>query len=149
MNALVQNAARWEPMADIPETPCADFKLKSSESGTLELTLRYSWIAGNKMDLALNFSDVRAIRTHWDGDGDGPLAPEPPRCTGAHSMFIWPLLLVAPSRWLASDNFAASISIAEALAEEPWQHYRVLTLERSLDVLARGAIDGAWASPSA
>jgi hypothetical protein len=149
MIALSPKAIRWEPTEEIPETPCADFTLESYETGVLKLTLRYSWIEGNNYDLMLTFSDVRAIRTFWDGDGDGSQTDkEPPRCIGANSQFTWPLLEIEQSRWLNSGAFATSIAMVDASNELPWRHYRVLTLERSVDILARGAIPGKWVAPT-
>jgi hypothetical protein len=147
MTALSPKAIRWEPTIAIPETPCADFMIESYETGVLNLTLRYSWIKGNSADLLLTFQETRAIRTFWDGDGDGSQSDlESPRC--ADAQWIWPLLEIEHSRWLSSGNFTASIAIAEATSQLPWRHYRVLTLERSIDVLARGAILAEWVAPS-
>lgn len=144
MTDLRQGAARWEPVPDIPETPCADFSLESDETGRLRLLLRYSWIRGNQADLALDFADVRAIRTFWDGDGDGSIYDCVPRCSGTHSYYLWPLQEISRSDWLGSGNFVASVEIARARGQEPWRHYRIITLERSLDILARGSISGRW-----
>ena len=145
MNELSPRAIRWEPAIAIPDSPCADFVLKSYEDGVLKLTLRYSWVNENNFDLVLTFSEVRAFRTFWDGDGDDRIIDlNPPRCSGRHSGFIWPLLEIEQSRWLSSGNFATSIFIAEGTRQLPWHHYRLITLERSVDVLARGAIAGEW-----
>jgi hypothetical protein len=150
MTALSQRVSRWEPVADIPDSPCGDFKLESCEAGNATLTLRYSWVVGNDADLVLSFSEVNAIRTFWDGDGDGVKSDgEPPRCSGVHAGYIWPLLLVEPSAWLRSGAFDTSLFIAESMNREPWRHYRVITLERSVDILARGTILGHWIAASA
>jgi hypothetical protein len=149
MIALAPKAIRWEPAVGIPESPCADFMLESYETGIAKLMLRYSWVKGNSFDLLLTFSETRAIRTYWDGDGHGDtLDLNHPRCSGAHSGYIWPLLEIEQSRWLNCGDFATSIAIAEATKQLPWRHYRILTLERSLDVLARGAIVGEWVAPA-
>jgi hypothetical protein len=146
MTVFHQEAVRWEPVPNIPETPCADFTFESYETGRLRLLLRYSWIRGNQSDLVLDFAGVRAIGTFWDGDGDHPKYESAPRCSGVHGAYLWPLLEIGGSHWLGSGNFAASIAIAEVCGEEPWRHYRILTLERSLDLLARGPISGRWVS---
>ena len=49
MTISLAKALRWEPIAGIPELPCADFKLESYESGVLKLTLRFSWVKGNAL----------------------------------------------------------------------------------------------------
>jgi hypothetical protein len=124
--------------------------LESFEAGSLKLTLRYSWIVGNSSDLMLNFPEVRAIRTFWDGDGErDQFNTEPPRCAGERVGYIWPLLEIESSRWMESSAFSTSMAIAQALGQEPWRHYQVITLERSLDILARGTVTGVWLPGSA
>jgi hypothetical protein len=139
----------WRPLADIPETPCADFVLKSSQAGKLSLVLRYSQIARNAdRDLTIVFSDALASRTHWDGDAPvvGRLI-DPPHCTSDQfSRFVWPLLIVKNSRWLAGGDFDTSVAIAAGMNLAPWQQFTVLTLERSIDIIARGEVDAKWAT---
>jgi hypothetical protein len=142
-----QIAIRWCPLADIPETPCEDFILESSKAGQLRLVLRYSQIPVNSdRDLELLFSDALALRMHWEGDAPlvGRLV-DPPRCAGdKFSRCIWPLLIVKNSRWLASGEFDTSNFIAEEMKREPWQQFTFLTLERSIDVIARGEVSANW-----
>ena len=146
MNVVEQKFERWSPLSDIPDSPCADFCMESVESGKLILTLKFSHIAGNdERDLVLSFSDVLATRTFWDGDAPvvGRIA-DPPRCSGQHSTFIWPLLRADKSHWLNSGDFDTSIAITDALKQGAWEQYTVLTLERSIDVLARGEVHATW-----
>jgi hypothetical protein len=150
MSQHLEKVSRWEPIPDVPESPCADFKLESLETGKAKVTLRYSWVLGNTADLELLFADVNAIRTFWDGDGDAAQTDgDPPRCSGRHAGYIWPLLIVEPSAWLNTGHFATSVAIAEAMNKPAWRHYRMLTLERSLDVLARGIVLAHWIPPAA
>jgi hypothetical protein len=144
MSQTRQTIIRWQPLPDIPETSCADFRLESFEDRRLELTIRYSWIAGNgNRDLKLGFSDVLAFRTHWDGDSPsaGKLI-DPPRCTSGPA-FTWPLLIVENSEWLSSGDFTTSNFIASQ-GHEPWTQYSVVSLERGADILARGIITADW-----
>ena len=144
-----QTAVRWCPLADIPETPIEDFILESSKAGQLRLVLRYSQIPVNPdRDLALMFSDALALRMHWEGDAPlvGRLV-DPPRCAG-DSRCIWPLLIVKNSRWLASGEFDTSNFIAEEMKRELWQQFTFLTLERSIDVIARGEVSANWIASS-
>ncbi len=135
-------------MQGIPEAPFEDFALESAGEGGLALALRYPAVGENSTDLILEFTEVRAFRSFWDGDGDGPWDDDPPRCSGTYECYIWPLLTVQPSRWLASGQLATSQAIADGLVEEPWRHYQVITLNRSLDVIARGAVRAHWGTES-
>jgi hypothetical protein len=54
------------------------------------------------------------------------------------------LLIVKNSRWLASGDFDTSIFIAECMKMEPWQQFSILTLERSIDIIARGEVSANW-----
>jgi hypothetical protein len=147
-----QTVIRWRPLADIPETPCADFILESSQAGQMSLALRYSQIAGNTdRDLTITFSDALALRIHWDGDAPvvGKLI-DPPHCASDEfSQFVWPLLIVKNSRWMASGDFDTSVGIAAGMNMEPWQQFTVVTLERSIDIIARGEVSAKWATAKA
>jgi hypothetical protein len=142
-----QTAIRWCPLADIPETPCEDFILESTRAGQLRLVLRYSQIRVNPdRDLELTFSEVLGLRIHWDGDAPvvGRLIA-PPHCEGEKfSGFVWPLLIVRNSQWLACGDFSTSLLLAEGTKAEPWQQFTFLTLERSIDVIARGEVSAGW-----
>jgi len=145
MKQARQTLIRWQPLLDLPETPCADFRLESSEDRKLVLIVRYSWITGTaNRDVRLRFSDVLAFRTHWDGDAPSVgRFVHAPRCN-ADPGFIWPLLIVQNSEWLSSGDFAVSCAITESTHKEPWSQYSVISLERSVDILARGVISADW-----
>jgi hypothetical protein len=142
-----QIAIRWCPLADIPGTPCEDFILESPKAGQLRLVLRYSQIRVNSdRDLELTFSDTLGLRIHWDGDAPvvGRLT-NPPHCEGdKFSGYVWPLLIVKNSRWLASGDFSTSLLIAEGVKSESWRQFSIVTLERSLDIIARGEVAATW-----
>ena len=66
---------------------------------------------------------------------------DPPHCASdKFSGFVWPLLIVKNSRWLASGDFDTSVAIAAGTNKEPWQQFTVVTLERSIDIIARGDV---------
>jgi hypothetical protein len=142
-----QTAVRWCPLADIPETPIEDLALESSRAGQLRLVLRYSQIPVNPdRDLMVEFSDALALRMHWDGDAPvvGRLI-DPPHCADEKfSRCIWPLLIVKNSQWLAGGDFSTSLLLAEGTKAKPWQQFTFLTLERSIDVIARGEVSASW-----
>ena len=119
MTELQQKALRWCPTSDIPETPCYDFSLESSGMRQLRLTLQYSKIRGNPYrDLLLIFSDVRAFRCYWDGDGVDLATPRPVCANPVFEGHPWPLLTIENSLWIASADFGSSRYVAEAFAED-------------------------------
>ena len=95
------------------------------------------------LELVIDFADARSFKTRWDGD---ILAPEfdgaRPRCTSGR--WPWPLVIVENSRWIASDELTVSRDLGNSIFEKPWQHFNVLSLERSVDIIARGAITARW-----
>ena len=140
-----QTAVRWEPLEGIPETSCADIEIASRRQGVLQLALLYSEIRGNlDRDLVLDFSEVLAFRETWDGDGPRLREEcEVPYCR-APNPFVWPLIEVINSRWLASDDFSVSRFLAENGSHAKWRHFSIGSLERTVDVLARGEIVASW-----
>lgn len=69
----------------------------------------------------------------------------PPYCASDEFFpFVWPLLIVENSQWLASGDFDTSMTISDAMNQEPWQQFSILTLERSIDIIARGEISAEW-----
>src|SRR5258708_15336947 len=128
MTEARETATRWEPVTGIPETPCYDFVLSTSEMRRLSLRLKYSLIKGNKhLDLLLDFQGVIAFRSYWDGDGILELK-ENPRCADEEG-WPWPLLIIENSQWLASADLAVSRYLAEARGQERWRHFKLRCLE--------------------
>jgi len=60
-----------------------------------------------------------------------------------------PLLIVKNSRWLASGDFDTSVAIADSMKAESWQQFTIVTLERGIDVIARGEISAKWVTAKA
>ena len=147
MTKLIQAVHRWEPIEGIPETPTYDFAIESDADGQLKLRLSYSLVAGNDdRDMQLIFASVLAFRTHWDGDKPavGRIS-DPPRClSGPCAGFTWPLLIVKYSEWLASEDFDVSRAVSSAAGEESWRQFSVVAMQRSIDVIARGAVSATW-----
>lgn len=143
-----QLLTRWCPVAGLPDTPIYDFAVESLECGKASLTCNYANIVGSDgRNLLLTFHEMLAFRVHWDGDA--PMVgryQDAPRCQG--DRYIWPLLDVKNSEWLASGDFDTSRAIAEALNQAPWAQFSIVTLERSIDVIARGEISADWIAPT-
>jgi hypothetical protein len=141
-----QRALRWEPVTDLPETSCYDISLDSPASGSLRLVLQFRLIRGNaNRDLVLDFSHVISFRMHWDGDGPHLREEcELPFCNNPSTPYLWPLIEVVNSKWLASDDLAVSREIAKMNGDELWRHFHLSSFERTVDVVARGEIAASW-----
>lgn len=141
-----QKALRWEPIEDLPETTCTEVAIESARTGELRLVLRYSQIVGNPdRDLVLEFSDVRAFQTRWDGDGPRLREEcEVPACNHPRFHSAWPLIQVENSPWIASEDFSVSRFFAEADGQGEWNHFRIGSEDRSVDVMARGPVSASW-----
>lgn len=142
-----QKVIRWQPLADIPETPLENFLIESLQVNHLRLVLKYSPIPGNDdRDLEIEFLEAMALRTHWEGDAPvvGRLSDVPHCEHSKFSIYCWPLLILENSQWVASGDFDSSRFIAEATHLEPWRHFAVLSRERSIDIIARGKISAKW-----
>jgi hypothetical protein len=147
MQETEQQALRWQPIDDLPNTPCADFGIETPVAGQLKLTVRYSWISGNAdRDLLLTFPDFCGLRVHWDGDA--PVVgriENAPRCESEKfGGFIWPLLHIENPQWLRAGDFDTSNAIAEGSGQAEWQQFTVIALERSVDIIARLPVTAEW-----
>jgi hypothetical protein len=141
---LQERSLRWEPAPGIPETPIAEVALESAQSGHLRLKLKYFLIQSNDdRDLLLTFSEVRAFKVYWDGDAVSQ-EKDRPRCSGPRFPDdFWPLLLVENSKWIASGDF---LGFGPFALDATYQHFRVLTLDRHVDIIATGAVSAEWIS---
>jgi hypothetical protein len=146
-----QSELRWEPIAGIPESTAYDYAVESRRATKLTVVLEYSKVKGNPVrNLELAFEEVAAFRGRWDGDipAVGALA-DPPRCAyGPCKGMTWSLIIVENSQWLASPDLLTSTSVAKASGKERWRHYAIVTMERGLDVIARGIVQARWVPTS-
>jgi hypothetical protein len=131
-----QNAQRlvaWEPADFDGKRPSfGDFVICSSQSHRLSVTLPFE-----EGDLRLVFKNARAFMTSWDGD------PNPLLTFDEAASRPSDLLKVKKSRWLASF-FYLDIESSLGTSESPWEHFCILSGERSLHVAARDDIEAAW-----
>jgi hypothetical protein len=94
--------------------------------GRLNLTLEY-----DHADLLLTFLEVRAFRVYWDGDAVSNNSERPRGPNG----IPWQFLLVENSHWLAGSDFLKNYGPHGW--DATYKHFRVMTMERHIDVLAR------------
>jgi hypothetical protein len=132
-----QRLVAWEPTALDGRTPSfGDIAICSSQSQRLSVTLPFE-----EGHLRIEFKDARAFMTSWDGDRNPFLTFEEAASRPSD------LLKVEGSRWLASC-FCLDIESSLRSSEAPWEHFCILSGERSLHVAARNDIEAVWTAQS-
>jgi hypothetical protein len=131
---------KWEPIAGI-ETPAASAVVAEDHQG-LRVTLLFSEIVnGRDSDLRLDFGRVPAYSVYEELLHPWEPADPGPRLSGRWEGYVYPLLLVNDSRWMAS--------LPNLPINDPnCRHYRLLTLDRIVDVLSSKAPIVTWVRPS-
>jgi hypothetical protein len=138
---------RWEPVPDV-SAPCADIVLHA-DPGDVTVRLRFSQMRdAAPRDLLVRFGrEVAACMSHdeflhpWQAD---ETAGEVPRLGGAWGRYAHPLLLVHGSRWLASFSDGQLVDYQHLTLT----HYRFVSLDNTVDVLATGDATAEWVPPA-
>lgn len=129
-----QRLVKWQPLdglhAKIP--PFGDIDICSPHSQSLVVTLPFE-----ERELRIEFKHARAFMTSWDGDPNPFLTFEEAVSRPGD------LLMVEGSRWLASC-FSVDIESSLATSEEAWEHFCILSEERSLHIAARNIVEATW-----
>jgi len=130
-----QTLIPWTPMEnDVGKTPSfGDIAIESAAHQKLVVTLPYE-----EGKLRLQFNDVRAFMTSWDGD------PNPFLTFEEGGQRPSKLLKVQESRWLASQHFYLDIESSIQSSASPWEHFYILASERSIHIAARDDIESSW-----
>ena len=139
----MESYTKWEPVAGVV-SPCGYIVLHADPLAHTVL-LRFSTLRdAPPRDLLLRFGrQVVACMSHdefvhpWQAHA--PIS-EVPRLDGWWAPYAFPLLKVRQSRWLASF---ADTQILEQQREE-LTHYRFVSLDNTVDLLASGAVTAEW-----
>jgi hypothetical protein len=137
-NLMSDVVAPWEPLGCI-HWPCGSVDVADNDDG-LTLLVRFSdVIGGGDRDLLLRFGRVLAFSSHEEFAH--PWVDDPivlPRLGGTWSQWVWPLLEVTHSTWLATFSPARRASY-----DQP-RHYRVISMDNTIDVLTANAVQAEW-----
>tara|TARA_R110000824_G_scaffold33596_1_gene107628 strand:+ start:151 stop:615 length:465 start_codon:yes stop_codon:yes gene_type:complete len=130
-----QRLIAWTPIDSVSgKSPSfGEVSMESPDYQTLMVTLPY-----DEGKLRLQFNDVRAFMTSWDGDSNPYVTFEDARGRPDD------LLKVENSRWLASPHFYLDIESSIQMSEAPWEHFIILASERSIHIAARDSIEASW-----
>lgn len=132
-----QRLIRWTPCREVADDvhSLGDFQISSHRHQRLAVSLPY-----HEGKLHLDFKDVRAFKTSWDGDAAAFLDTyESSRPAGT-------LFKVENSRWLSSSQFTLEIESSERCSDAPWEHFYIVSEERSLQIVARDDVETRWFS---
>lgn len=131
----MQTLVDWVPLAELDGkvSSFGDFAVDSPAHQRLSVTLPYE-----EGTLHLNFKDVRAFMTVWDGD------PFPFIPFGESAARPSDLLKVVASRWISSGYFTLEAESSIRDSDAPWEHFWILSGARSLHVAARDDIEATW-----
>ena len=134
----------WDPTGRI-STPCAGALIEEDDND-LRIRLLFSQIVGGPVeDLLLATSWHLALMSHQEiahPSLDGRL-PQCPRLTGRWENYCFPLIVVRESSWMAS--FPDSRLAPDG--RTAFTHYRIITLDRTVDLLTARDVKAEWGSP--
>jgi hypothetical protein len=137
----VETFFRWEPVTGIA-APC--FDVRFVDRGLVELILTFSRVhGGHPDDLWLQFTpNVLAFTSHdefvhpWNRYEHGPV----PRLEGRWTQYLFPLLVVNDSEW------AREIVDGQIHQRSWYTHYRIVSLDHTVDILTSGTPIARWIS---
>lgn len=129
-----QRLVKWQPVdgleARIPSF--GDIDICSPYSQKLVVTLPFE-----EGQLRIEFKHARAFMTSWDGD------PNPFLTFEESVSRPNDLLMVEGSRWLASC-FNLDLESSLTVSKEAWEHFCIISGERSLHIAARNNVQSTW-----
>jgi hypothetical protein len=130
-----QRLLDWVPLTELEgKTPSfGDISIDSPSQQRLSLTLPYE-----EGTLRIEFKDVRAFMTTWDGDRNPFLTLEEAVSRPSD------MCKVEASRWLSSGYFSRDIESSLRASEMPWEHFCILSGARSVHVAARDDVEASW-----
>ena len=134
---------KWEPVGGI-HTPVARALIKEDHDG-LVVTLIFSEIVdGLDSDLQIYFGRVPAYTVHEEFVHPFMIydIEPPPRLNGRWERYYFPILLVKNSVWVGSFSDSQLINYPECI------HYRLITLDKTVDVLCNEAPKVSWIKTS-
>jgi hypothetical protein len=134
----LEKQEKWEPINRI-ETPAASAVISEDHEG-LKVTLVFSEIAdGYDADLCIRFGSVLAYTVYEELIHPWETLEAAPRLTSRWKTYIYPLLQIRDSKWMAT--------LPNLLVIHPdAMHYRLLTLDKIIDVLCSKLPEAVWVS---
>jgi hypothetical protein len=138
----VERYVKWEPVEGMM-TPAARALIEQNHEG-LGVTLFFSEIVGGlNSDLFINFGRVPAYTVHEEFVHPWNIYPteSPPMLDGKWERFCFPILIVKDSVWLDSFSDSQLVNYPDCI------HYRLVTLDQTIDVLCNRIPGASWVRP--
>ena len=136
-----ERCSKWGVIPDV-DYPCADISFSYNKSGQIILTMHFSSVTGlPERDIELSFNGVVSLRWESETFGFNPLPDELPKCTATEwQSWTFPMLKVDSSSWLQAheDN---------ALTEGTHSHFALVTMNDSLQIIAKSEVKARWVLP--
>jgi hypothetical protein len=141
----VETFNRWEPVQGI-EWPCAGVRI-SNATDALTMTLEFSnVVGGGARDLLLRlawgyvvgFASWQEFAHPWNNDG--VIADLPKILVGQWASYTFPMLEVLNS------NLIAEFGDGQRATYPQVRHFRIVTLDHTVDVLATAEPGAEWVS---
>src|SRR5882724_4640181 len=130
---------KWERVASV-DTPAARASIVEDHRG-LSVTLWFSEVVGApNSNLEISFGRVPAYAVHEEfvHPWNSYETESPPKLAGQWQRYSLPLLIVKDSIWLKSFSESQLINYPECV------HYRLVTLDQTVDVLCNQAPSVSW-----
>lgn len=138
----VERYEKWETVEGIV-TPVSRAVIEETHRG-LGVTLFFSEIVdGLDSNLQINFGRVPAYAVHeefahpWNTHH----TESPPTLDGKWEHYFFPILIVKDSMWLDSFSDSQLIGYPDCI------HYRLITLDQTVDVLCNRTPEASWVRP--
>jgi hypothetical protein len=138
----VERYEKWEPVEGVV-TPAARALIEENHEG-LGVTLFFSEIVGGlNFNLFINFGRVPAYTVHEEFVHPWNIyhTESPPMLNGKWETYCFPILIVRDSVWLDSFSDSQLVSYPDCI------HYRLVTLDQTVDVLCNRTPGASWVRP--
>lgn len=132
----VERQEKWEPIEGVM-SPAGGVRVAEDHTG-LTVTLLFSEIKGGpESDLQINFGHIVGYSVYEEFVHPWESVNLAPRLAGHWEGYIYPLLEIKNSKWMASLPHLS-------LVDPNCVHYRLLTVDEIVDVLSSKTPEVAW-----
>ena len=139
----VERYEKWEPVGSV-YTPAARAVIREDHKGLLVNLIFSETVDGSESDLQISFGrvPVYAIYEEFVHPWNYHKTESPPKLEEKWQDYSFPLLVVKDSIWMQSFSDSQLLNHPECI------HYRLVTLDQTVDVLCNRVPEVAWVQTS-